>query len=429
MCNRIDRISRESFSPLAALVLLTGFAIITPQIRAQATATASPTLAQCFELTWARQPEARSEDRRREAVLAEQAAASRWTARPLSLDVRTRTDHLISGRGAREAEIGITVTLWLPSERSRSLELAYAELKATNSRLLLAKLRTAAVVRDAWWSFQRTESEQAIAQDRLLSTRTLAADVSRRVRAGDLSRADEHQAAGAVAQAEAALAEATGNRSTALAMLRGITGRADLEPRQQDGDIRETALAAESIASATTSGHASLVDTLDRADVARQTAALAEVQSAANPELMLSMARSRLDAADRFEPTYGIALRIPLGTDPRAGSRQVGALASMQETQAQIEIEHSRIKADIDAAWARVDTARTRLAAADQRHRLAQDSLIFYSKSFSLGETDLPTRLRIELDAGEARRQQVRARIDAAAALSSLRQALGLLPQ
>ncbi len=46
-----------------------------------------------------------------------------------------------------------------------------------------------------------------------------------------------------------------------------------------------------------------------------------------------------------------------------------------------------------------------------------------------LGEADWPTRLRVELDAVQAERQLARARIDAAAAISSLRQALGLLPQ
>ncbi len=45
-----------------------------------------------------------------------------------------------------------------------------------------------------------------------------------------------------------------------------------------------------------------------------------------------------------------------------------------------------------------------------------------------MGEADLPTRLRIELEAIEAERQATRTRIDLAAAISSLRQALGLLP-
>jgi cobalt-zinc-cadmium efflux system outer membrane protein len=60
---------------------------------------------------------------------------------------------------------------------------------------------------------------------------------------------------------------------------------------------------------------------------------------------------------------------------------------------------------------------------------LAAESRGFFDKSFRLGETDLPTRLRIEAEAADAQRQQARAGIDLAAAVSAWRQALGLLPQ
>ena len=60
---------------------------------------------------------------------------------------------------------------------------------------------------------------------------------------------------------------------------------------------------------------------------------------------------------------------------------------------------------------------------------LARATRGFVAKAFSLGEADWPTRLRVELDAVQAERQLARARIDAAAAVSTLRQALGLLPQ
>ena len=64
-----------------------------------------------------------------------------------------------------------------------------------------------------------------------------------------------------------------------------------------------------------------------------------------------------------------------------------------------------------------------------KRQQLARESRGFFDKSFRLGESDLPTRLRIELEAVEAERQNARARIELAAAISALRQALGLLPE
>ncbi|HOB94157.1 MAG TPA: transporter, partial [Aquabacterium sp.] len=64
-----------------------------------------------------------------------------------------------------------------------------------------------------------------------------------------------------------------------------------------------------------------------------------------------------------------------------------------------------------------------------RRATLARETRGFVDKAFRLGESDLPGRLRVEREAAEADRQAARSRIDLAAAVSTWRQALGLLPQ
>ena len=76
------------------------------------------------------------------------------------------------------------------------------------------------------------------------------------------------------------------------------------------------------------------------------------------------------------------------------------------------------LAADREAAGVRVESSRAQLAAAEKRAQLARESRGFFDKSFRLGESDPPTRLRIELEAVEAARQNARAPIDLAAALS-----------
>lgn len=92
-------------------------------------------------------------------------------------------------------------------------------------------------------------------------------------------------------------------------------------------------------------------------------------------------------------------------------------------------MEHDRLLAELDTARHRAETARLQLEAAERRARLAAESRAFFDKAFRLGEADLPTRLRIELEASEAERQLARSRIQLAAARSALRQAMGLLPE
>ena len=60
---------------------------------------------------------------------------------------------------------------------------------------------------------------------------------------------------------------------------------------------------------------------------------------------------------------------------------------------------------------------------------LAGQTLDLIEKSFRLGESDLPTRLRTTQEAFEAARQLAASRIELAAAVSQWRQALGVLPE
>ena len=133
-------------------------------------------------------------------------------------------------------------------------------------------------------------------------------------------------------------------------------------------------------------------------------------------------------SSDRKATQY-FTERIPFGGGPRHDSRVASARADAAEAQAQLALDRTRLQSERDAVVARVDAARVQLAAAERRATLARETRGFFEKSFRLGETDLPTRLRIDAEAHEAERQAARSRIELAAAISAWRQALGLLPQ
>lgn len=391
---------------------------------AAAAATTGLSLKDVFSLAWERQPEARASEARRQAAAAAKAAASRFTAEPAALELQSKTGS--SGDGGREYEVGVALPLWLPGERSRSGELADAELRAAESRVLAAQLRVAGTVRDAWWALARMEVDLAAAQDRLRSAEQLAADVARRVRAGDLSRADQHQSEAAAAQAEAAVAEASSARLAALGVLRGLAPGRDLLAVAAAAGPEPMPARADPLPA---DAHPALAELSDRALVARRTAQLASVQTRANPELTVGATREGGEAGEGYRQAFVVGLRIPFGGGPRAEVRQASARADALEAEAQADLERERVAAEARSARARLDAAQVQLAAAQKRAGLATESRGFYDKSFRLGETDLPTRLRVELEAAEAQRALARSRIEAAAAVSQLRQSLGLLPQ
>jgi cobalt-zinc-cadmium efflux system outer membrane protein len=386
------------------------------------------TLSQAFEAAWAAQPPAASRASRTEAALAAQRAAATWTAGPPAAGGTARSDRIGSGAGASEFDIGLSAPIWLPGERERSGRLADTQLAAVDARIAAARLRLAGVVRDAWWTLQRAEVEHALAIDRLASARNLNADVLKRLRAGELSRADQFQAEGTVAQAEVALAESSAARSTARQALAALVGTAAAIPPNPESGAEPEPLDARP-ADPPNALHPSLAELSLLIEQSRRVADLASVQRRANPEVGVTAVTERGAFGERYANSVMLNVRIPLDAGPRADTRIATARAESDELQAQIVVERNRIAAEAEASRARLAAARERLAAAERRAALARDVRGFVEKSFRLGESDLPTRLRIEAEAAEADRQAARSRIELAAAISAWRQALGLLPQ
>jgi cobalt-zinc-cadmium efflux system outer membrane protein len=98
------------------------------------------------------------------------------------------------------------------------------------------------------------------------------------------------------------------------------------------------------------------------------------------------------------------------------------------ESEASLALQREQVKAQVDIARAKVASQRIAAQAASHRAELARETRGFFEKSFALGQTDLPTRLRYENEAAEAEREAALAVIDLSAAISALRQAQGLLP-
>ena len=378
------------------------------------------TLKALFDRAWERQPEAQSAALRRESAQAARSGASSFTAEPAALELSTKTDRPGSNQGNREVEVGVALPLWLPGERSRKAALGDAEIKAVESRRLAAQLQLAASVREAWWALQRAQAEMGLAQDRLQNAQRLAADVARRFQAGDMSRADQTQANGAVAQAEAAVAEATGARDVAQAGLAVWGGSVELADGAEPEAVPGAGLPAD---------HPAVADWQDQAEVARRAADLAAVQTRANPELTVAATRGREQSGERYLQSFTVGLRVPLGGGDRARAKEAAARADALDAEVRARVEQDRLAADVAAATARVKATQTQREAMDRHAALARDTRGFIDKAFRLGEADWPTRLRVELEAVQAERQLARARIDAAAAVSTLRQAMGLLPQ
>ena len=413
---------RANLPCLCAILLALG----TAATGAMAQAPAITTLKQALDAAWVRQPEAASSDLHKQAAEGRKAAAQSWTVEPPSLEVSAKTDRLNRNDGSRELEIGVAVPLWLPGERSRSLALAEAEAGAVDSRTAATQWRLAGALRDAWWGLHRARVEVVLARARQDSAAQLARDVARRVAAGDLAKADQHQTDGALAAAQAELAASQAAQIQAEQALRSLTAEA---PAQGLIDAPEAAASVVPDDTEATPNHPALRELSDRALRAERARDLAGVQQRANPELTLASTRDRGAFGERYGQTGTLGLRFPLGSSGNNQAKRATAGAELIEAQTQLALERQRLSGELAGAKARLVAAQASAEAANRRAALARETRGFIEKSFRAGETDLPSRLRVELEAFEAERQSTLARLNVNQAISALNQALGLLPQ
>lgn len=412
----------KSWTPL---VLALSALLSNPLAHAQGVLTPlAPTLKSAFDAAWARQPEAAAADARRQAAAARQAAAGSWTAEPPALEISAKSDRLNRNGGSREYEVGMAVPLWLPGERGRTQALAAAEAGAVGSRVAAAEWRVAGAVREAWWGVHRARLESGLARTRQAGAAQLAKDVARRVAAGDLSKADQHQADGALAAAQAEVADGLAAQAQAEQALRALTAEPPAEALRDDAEPTP-----DLVDSGVLTEHPALRELSARTQVAERTSDLVRLQKRANPELTLATTRERGAFGESYGQTVTVGLRFPFGSSNANQARQASAGADLIEAQALLALERQRLTAEIASARERLAAAQAGSEAAAKRAELARETRGFVEKSFRLGETDLPSRLRVELEAFEAERQSTRARLNVHQSLSALRQALGLLPQ
>ena len=379
---------------------------------------AEDTLRDAVERAWARQPGAQAQPARGEEFAAKREAAGALFPEPPSLIVGNRNDRLNRRDGVSEWEAGIALPLWLPGQQARHTSIANAEREQYDSGLTAAKLKIAGDVRDAYWQTHLTENEFALARRKAQEAAVLAADVERRVKAGDLARVDLNQAQAAERLTRAALTEAEIKAFKTRQAFTVLTGMATLPA--EEANIAPTGLAIDD--------HP-LLTPLQRAGVTARAKLNEATQSLRNnPELEIGMRRERNAFDDPYANSLEVRFRLPFGTDARNKPRIAAANAELIEAQAAYSIERTKIAAEIEAARRELEQSRTVVQLTEARFTLAADTQRLLAKAFALGELDLIARLRAENERFEAELNFTRARHEAARAISRLNQALGVLP-
>ena len=380
----------------------------------------SVTLRAALDAAWQRAVAARESDGQRRRADADRAAAGSFWSAPPSLELSHRNDRLQGNAGRRETEVGVALPLWLPGQRAARAGTADAAVAQAQAAAQVARLHLAGELREATWQIAALQAEAVQADALTRALQQLADDVERRVRAGDLARADALAAQAEQLAASALQFDVRQRLQVAHArwkLLTGLTAGPDLTAATvTDGDP------------ATAAAHPELQLASQSTELARKRVDLMRHSRRDAPELTVGL---RQDVPGRAEVAQGslvVGLRLPFDTDDRNRPLEAAALAELDVAETHEQRLRERLDSDTAAARHAQRSAEAQLEAEAARARLLRERATLIDKSFRAGETPLPDQLRALAAAGQADSAVARQTVALGLTRARLHQALGLLP-
>ncbi|BCX51896.1 Outer membrane efflux protein [Comamonas testosteroni] len=378
------------------------------------------TLATAVEAAWSRAvASAEAAGISRQAAAEKQASSALWAAPP-SVELSHRNDRLQSNNGARETEVALAVPLWLPGQKSAKQQAADSLSSLSQLSETEGKLRVAEVVRELHWQIAELQASQSLSKQQTSTFAAIASDVDKRVKAGDLARADALAAKGELLSAQATQSQAETQLEAAKRQWTALTGLA------QTPDA--TFASAESPSPRQLAEHPELLRAEQQVDLARKRLDLVAKSNRSAPELITKFRQDIPGHGQGSAYSLGLAVRIPFGTDDRNAPLQAAALTELDIAQRKEQVLRAQLSARMESAKAAAAASQLQLQTEREKAALLNERAKLIRAAFNAGETSLPELLRAASAAAQADYSAARQEAAFGLARARLQQAYGQLP-
>lgn len=376
------------------------------------------TLREVFEKAWANSPQGKTVIAKQEEAVASRTVAESLFPGTPKIGLAQRTDRWNDNLGKEESEIGISVPLWLPGQKSARMAVAEAEGEENQRSIAATRLAVAGELRAALWTLYLAQSEAEVAIERLEVAAKLEADVARRVKVGETAHSDLLLVKQETSSARTAAAEAKGRVVRNTQRYRVLTGSNRLPDNPQELVMVP---AADELHPRLAAGQAI-------AERARAGMKLAQESRRDAPSIGVQYRRERDTFGAIPRDSVGFAITIPFAGEVRNAPLIASANTALIQADAQYQRLLAEVEAEIMAAEVQLDSARIGAEQAVDREQAAAERLTLMRRAFELGETALVELLRAQTQANEARIELGRSRARLSAAQANLNQARGITP-
>ena len=376
------------------------------------------TLRDVFEKTWANSPQGKTVVAKREEATASRTVAESLFPGTPRVGIAQRTDRWNDDLGNEESEIGVSVPLWLPGQKSARLAVAEADGDENQRSIAATRLAVAGELRAALWSLYLAQSEAAVAGERVEAAVKLETDVARRVKVGEIARSDLLLVKQETSSARAAAAEAKSRVLRNTQRYRVLTGSDRLPDNPQEPVM----------VAATDDLHPRLAAGQAIAERARAGMKLAQESRRDAPSIGVQYRRERDASGAIPRDSVGFAITIPFAGEVRNAPLIASANTALIQADAQYQRLLAEVDAEVKEAEAQLESTRIGAELAFDREQAAAERLTLMRRAFELGETSLVELLRAQTQATEACIELGRSRARLSAAQANLNQARGITP-
>lgn len=396
--------------------MLLGAAYVLPALPAAAQGI---TLRDAVEAAWERLPDRRTFEGRRQAAAARFGAAGAFLPNAPYASAGYVNDQVGSAQRyiTYSGEIGTPV--WLPGQGTASQNVAQSDLASIAAGADAAHLALAAQVLDLSSQAALAANARDVARRRLATAQALAANLNRRFRLGENAQSDALAADADASAARLTLADAEAQLAAARAALAAVTG----------SDAMPSLVAAPAAGPvASTETHPRLVAARRAVEAAQAALRLTRIENRDSPTVGVQGIHEKQGAGQPYDTRFGLIVRFPFATEAQNLPLLTAAQATVTSAEAQLTLAARQVTAERRQAEAILLGARQGSEAAIRGAAALGTRRGQIERAWRAGEMPLIEVVRANALAFDAELARDKARTTLAAAQQRVRIAQGQLP-
>ncbi|WP_019915184.1 MULTISPECIES: TolC family protein [unclassified Methylophilus] len=351
-------------------------------------------------------------------VQARRTMANSWLPQAPSVGFSHQNDALMSNRDEREWQAQMQIPIWLPGQRqARSQVASLADDSLSQDRAGLQQL-AADLLRNAVWDIALRRNDVSLVENRRDTMRSIAEDVQKRFKAGEVARLDVMQAEQETLQAERQRVTAHAELMHAQFRYQQLTELSEMPAR-----LEEPLSTREDYADSPYWQAAQA-----RLKLAEGQRDLTAIEQRQNPQLTLSTRTIQGGFDYAYNSSMGVAINIPLQSEVHRAPLLANAEQNIGDARSQLETLRRQLENNLHEAEHNLHVSRQELTLIQQQQAIASENAALARKAYRLGELDLNQLLRLQLLAFEAERSLSSQQLQVQWNIAKYNQAVGVLP-